>query len=325
MSILSDFEDRVGRAIEGVFAGVFRSPVQPAELARAAAKEMDRRKKLGVGKVYAPTMYSILLSPEDGEQLGGFADTMAGELETYLMGYAHEHDYELPNRPRVRFLVDEDLKLGRFAVIGELLSPEEIEAEFGTGPHDLDDEYDEASRARAADAAAVAIGASAGGAGIGVGAGAAGAAGAAAAASASAGAVVPAPVAGPLAGLGDISDGEDFDPESTFAPDDSAPIRPVTASRIATVTVPGIAHDVALTGSRMVLGRLASCDIQMQDANASREHVALVHEDGSWFAEDLGSTNGTLVNGRPIRKARLTDGDVITIGITELVYHESGR
>ena len=34
MSILSDFEDRMGRAVEGMFAGVFRSPVQPAELAR---------------------------------------------------------------------------------------------------------------------------------------------------------------------------------------------------------------------------------------------------------------------------------------------------
>ena len=131
MSILSDFEDRVSGAVEGVFAGVFRSPVQPAELARACAKEMDRRKQLGVGKVYAPTMYSVLLSPKDGDALGGFAETLAGELATYLVGYARERDYALAARPVVRFLIDDELKLGRFVVIGELLSPEEIAAELG--------------------------------------------------------------------------------------------------------------------------------------------------------------------------------------------------
>jgi hypothetical protein len=134
VSILSDFEDRVSGAIEGVFAGVFRSPVQPAELARASAKEMDRRKKLGVGKVYAPTLYSVLLSPVDGEQLAGFADTLAGELSTYLRSYANERDYVLSTKPVVRFLIDDELKLGRFVVIGELLSPEEIAAEVGEQP-----------------------------------------------------------------------------------------------------------------------------------------------------------------------------------------------
>lgn len=250
MSILSDFEDRVGRVIEGVFAGVFRSPVQPAELARAASKEMDRQRKLGVGKVYAPTMYSILLSPEDGAQLGGFADTLAGELETYLLGYAHEHDYETPTRPRVRFLVDEELRLGRFEVIGELLSPEEIAAEFA----------EEA----------------------------------------------PAPSTA-------------FAENDVFAEETAIP-----PSRIATVTVPGIAHDVVLRGQRMTVGRLKSCDIVVQDANVSREHFALVHEGGGWLLTDLDSTNGTLLNGSPAVRARLADGDIIGVGVTELVYHEPG-
>ena len=122
MSILSDFEDRVGHAVEGAFAGVFRSPVQPAELAHALAKEAGRRKVVGVGKVFAPTLYNVLLSPDDDEKLGGFADTLAGELETYLVSYAREHSYTLAARPVVRFIVDDELKLGRFDVIGELLS-----------------------------------------------------------------------------------------------------------------------------------------------------------------------------------------------------------
>ena len=63
MSVLSDFEDSVSRAVEGMFAGVFRSPVQPAELAKALARAMDRNRRVGVGKVYAPNVYTVLLSP----------------------------------------------------------------------------------------------------------------------------------------------------------------------------------------------------------------------------------------------------------------------
>lgn len=261
MSTLSDFEDRVARAVEGVFAGVFRAPVQPAELARAAGKEMDRRKKLGVGKVYAPTLYSVLLSPADGDQLGGFADTLAGELETYLIGYARDKGYELPTRPRVRFLVDDELKLGRFEIIGELMSAEEIAAEFGEEP--------EPARA-------------------------------------------PVPVATPASGRAPKP--AVFDAE---APDDAG-----EHSALATVTIKGIDHDIALTGDRVVIGRLKNCDICLADANASREHAALEREGTGWALVDLGSTNGTLLNGEKVDRIRLRDGDIIVIGISEIVFNE---
>ncbi len=238
MSILSDFEDRVGRAIEGVFAGVFRAPVQPAELARAGAREMDRQRKLGVGKVYAPTMFSVLLSPPDAEQLGGFAATLAGELETYLAGHARERGYDLASRPRVRFLVDEGLRLGRFEVIGELLSPEEIAAEMGGE------------------------------------------------------AEAPAP-------------------------------EPPSPSVTATVTMPGVSHDVVLSGDRVTVGRLSSCGIRLDDANISRVHAAFEREGDGWSVLDLESTNGTLVNGACVEHRRLVDGDVVTVGVTELVYHQT--
>ena len=93
-------------------------------------------------------------------------------------------------------------------------------------------------------------------------------------------------------------------------------------SRLATVTVRGVDHDVVLRGDRTVVGRLGSCDICIADVNASREHAAFVRDGAGWAVEDLGSTNGTLLNGDRIDRARLHDGDVIVIGITELVYHE---
>ena len=97
----------------------------------------------------------------------------------------------------------------------------------------------------------------------------------------------------------------------------------MTIRALATVTVSGIEHDVVLQGGRVVVGRLSSCDIVLPDVNVSREHAAFVSEGDGWAIEDLKSTNGTLVNGVPLRQmTRLRDGDVIGVGVTELVYHE---
>lgn len=285
MSLLSDFEDRVGRAVEGGFARVFRSPVQPAELAKALGREADRVRKVGVGKVYAPTLYNVLLSPEDDENLGGFADTLAGELETYLVGYARERSYALAARPIVRFIVDPELRLGRFDVIGELLSPEELAEEIGEELEEEEASVLPAEREAIADLAALGQ--------LGV-----------------------ARERKPSVPI--IKPGLFFDAEAEDSDDLGAP-----APGIATITVRGVDHDVVLRGDRMVVGRIASCDICLQDKNTSRQHAAFVKDGSGWAVEDLGSTNGTLVNGRPVDRLALRDGDVIVVGITELIYHES--
>ena len=294
MSILSDFEDRVGRAVEGGFARVFRSPVQPAELARKLGKEMDRRKALGIGKVYAPTLYNVLLSRQDDSALGGFADTLSGELETYLIGYARERNYTLTTRPVVRFLVDPELRLGRFDVIGELLSPEEIAEELGdvSGEYATDDDsYERPAPPR--------------GAGAPTGAASAGGSGAAAD-------VAPASVP-PISAT------------TVFAttPPAKAPERAPTAPpRPARVTVRSTDEEVELTGERIVIGRLKTCDLCLADVNVSREHAAFERDGSGWAIHDLGATNGTLLNGAPVQRQRLRDGDVVVVGVTEIAYHE---
>jgi hypothetical protein len=312
VSILSDFEDRIGRAVEGGFAAVFRSPVQPAELAHKLGREMDRGRVVGVGKVYAPTLYNVLLSPADDEKLGGFAETLAGELETYLVGYARERGYALETRPVVRFLVDEELKLGRFEVIGELLSPSELAEELGEAPGEVVPR-DSSAPAQATPASMPLRAAGAPG----------GVPGAP-----PLGPIAPVPVSAPkpptgVLGANPASRGRystGGHPSGGYASGgfDSAPRGPEPA----TVTVGGIGHDVALRGERVVVGRLSSCEIALpDDANVSREHAAFVPEGDGWAIEDLGSTNGTSVNGRRVGRVALVDGDVIDIGVTELVYH----
>jgi hypothetical protein len=73
-----------------------------------------------------------------------------------------------------------------------------------------------------------------------------------------------------------------------------------------------------------VLGRGEDVDIPLTDIGASRRHAELVVLDGRVELHDLGSTNGTLVNGQRVPSATLTDGDQITIGETNLVFR-SGR
>ena len=71
------------------------------------------------------------------------------------------------------------------------------------------------------------------------------------------------------------------------------------------------------------LGRIAGNAIQIDVPEASRRHCAFTEEQGTWWIEDLGSSNGTLVNGRRIAKLELQDGDLIQVGVVTLRYLES--
>ena len=85
------------------------------------------------------------------------------------------------------------------------------------------------------------------------------------------------------------------------------------------ITQDGVARDVVLN-SGDVLGRTAQNEIPLKVAEASRQHCKFTYEDSSWFVEDLGSSNGTQVNGRKVTKFELQDGDVIQVGKVELRF-----
>ena len=64
-----------------------------------------------------------------------------------------------------------------------------------------------------------------------------------------------------------------------------------------------------------MLGRSKDSDVQVEDANVSRRHAEL-RRGGSWWLVDLDSTNGTELNGKRVQKAKLSEGDTITLGAT---------
>lgn len=84
---------------------------------------------------------------------------------------------------------------------------------------------------------------------------------------------------------------------------------------------PGAApREAAFERDAAVVGRGSEAHIRIEDAGVSRRHAEVRREGDEVFLVDLGSTNGTTVNGRAIERVRLTPGDRISIGRTVLVY-----
>ena len=77
----------------------------------------------------------------------------------------------------------------------------------------------------------------------------------------------------------------------------------------------------ALSSTRLVVGRVDSCDIHLDDPSVSSEHARLTHDSEGWRVANLLSTNGTFVNDEKISNRALNDGDRLRFGRVELRFH----
>ena len=92
--------------------------------------------------------------------------------------------------------------------------------------------------------------------------------------------------------------------------------------RVGAVVLPD-GRRVPLGDEPVQIGRLPECAIPIGDPQASRRHAEIRPHGDGYVVADLGSMNGTMVNGRPIGEHRLEDGDVIGIGSTALRFEAS--
>src|SRR6478609_11526476 len=95
MSVLRAIESKIEGLFEGVFGRAFRTHVQPVELARKLAKEMDDHKNVSVSRVYVPNEYTVYLSPDDREQFASYEGQLTDELSEYLAEHARREGYAL--------------------------------------------------------------------------------------------------------------------------------------------------------------------------------------------------------------------------------------
>gem|GEM_PF-6169003 len=77
-------------------------------------------------------------------------------------------------------------------------------------------------------------------------------------------------------------------------------------------------------GDVAVIGRLPTVQVALSDMNTSREHTRVLHQGNDWFLVDLGSRNGTLVNGKNIQRHKLAQGDRVGVGKTVMRFEADG-
>ena len=127
MSVLKNLEAKLGGLVEGAFSRAFKSRVEPVELARKLAREMEESKQASVSRVYVPNHYRVFLSPQDREQFESYEPALRKELSDYLLEHARTERLALTSRPAVEFMTDERLALGEFGIQAQQLGEPEPE------------------------------------------------------------------------------------------------------------------------------------------------------------------------------------------------------
>jgi hypothetical protein len=155
MNVLRSLEAKLADLVEGTFGRVFRSEVQPIQIAHKLAREMDEHRTVSVSRVYAPNEYLVWLSPEDRGRYEGVEAEVIDELSVYLLEHARREGLALASRPVITFHTDERLSLGEFGIQTRLVrTSEETGGEVEQADHGHTMVYSASERAQAPLAAA---------------------------------------------------------------------------------------------------------------------------------------------------------------------------
>jgi len=95
--------------MEGSFARLFRSPIQPAEIAKRLEREMEAHPTISVGRTYVPNQYEVSLHPDDFAEFEPFRHSLEHNMAEFVSDLATERGYSLISRPRVVLKSDPDV------------------------------------------------------------------------------------------------------------------------------------------------------------------------------------------------------------------------
>jgi len=118
---LQKFERRLERFVEGVFARVFRSGLQPVEIGRRLTREMDLRRTVAPKGVLTPNSFAVLLSATDREKFKPIEDELVKELLEVAREHATTEGYTFLGPVGVVFDTDASLRPGTMMVAGDMV------------------------------------------------------------------------------------------------------------------------------------------------------------------------------------------------------------
>ena len=310
MNLFDIFEGRMQQIFE---RGNTMAPFPFKKLAKTAVREMKSCSAKLDGRQVAPTLYTILVSPSDDALIGPLYQQVTDELVDFLAHEAQNAGLALTANPTVRFIPVGDIKPGKMEVIAEIVSPDVLEQ--------VRAEESDYLRGRAKSGGMMPQGR----------------ANQQRQAAAAPMPGMPDPMAAPLPPVQPLPGANQ--PAGMAAPRQAAP-EPVAMPGAAPAPVPvpaaGRPAPVAcqltdkasgktwrIACDSTVIGRdEAHADLVLGDSNVSRRHAELTRNATGWRIADLGSTNGTRVNGMRVSEQDLANGDTITMGLVTLMFEE---
>ncbi|NJP05157.1 MAG: DUF3662 domain-containing protein [Chloroflexaceae bacterium] len=239
MSALSRFEQFMESLVEDSVARLFRSPVQPAEIAKRLERAMESHQTISVRRVIVPNIYRVFLNPRDFMAFQPIRKEVEREMANYLNELANERQFTMLEHPRVEMSEDSAVPRRTIQVVAETVERgSEGATQVMTATAQLQSSSQQNQRA--------------------------------------------------LLLL-----------ETTNGP-----------------------HPIPLESTLLNIGRGLNNDIILEDTRVSRHHAQLRYKTRRFWITDLGSTNGTFINGERISEAALGDQDVISLGGLELLFRE---
>ncbi|MER6614660.1 FhaA domain-containing protein [Streptomyces xantholiticus] len=276
MGVLKRFEQRLEGLVNGTFAKVFKSEVQPVEIAGALQRECDNNATIwNRERTVVPNDFIVELSAPDFERLSPYSGQLGDELSGLVRDYAKQQRYTFMGPIKVHLEKADDLDTGLYRVRSRTLASSTSQSPQG---------------------------------GAQAGAGARGGYGyPPAGAPPMPAAPPPGMPAGPRPGpvTGQRTPGPGAMP--------SAQVR-------RWIEINGTRHQISRP--TLVLGRSTDADVRIDDPGVSRRHCEIRTGTPSTI-QDLGSTNGIVVDGQHTTRATLRDGSRIVVGSTTIVYRQA--
>ncbi|MGW7416982.1 FhaA domain-containing protein [Streptomyces sp. NPDC054863] len=285
MGVLKRFEQKLEGMVNGTFAKVFKSEVQPVEIAGALQRECDNNATIwNRERTVVPNDFIVELSTPDYERLSPYSGQLGDELSGLVRDYAKQQRYTFMGPIKVHLEKADDLDTGLYRVRSRTLASSTSQVAAPSDP------------APAAPAAPR-------GGGYGY-------------PPAASGGAPPMPPAPPG---GAARPGPAADRGDRRAPGAGPGPMPGAQTR-RWIEINGTRHQISRP--TLVMGRSTEADVRIDDPGVSRRHCE-IRTGTPATIQDLGSTNGIVVDGQHTTRATLRDGSRIVVGSTTIVYRQA--